>query len=231
MTKYGVELPIAGWIYLEINAGSEEDAIEKALETPWEDDDVQELCTYKKLMTGNVIHVSKSQVSVRKIDEDGCEDISDLIPLLQQRLESFHNDMLQSCQCNEDRELEKLDHKNYLTYLKLLENRQFNEAQRLFQEMDTQARERLHYIFKEIIDQRQKQIQQPPKNKYEHESTNLFEIVRDAKKRYKDNPTVENWREYEARRQDLSNFRNQLFIEARSKREEKAHSQTIDRER
>jgi len=230
MAKYGVELPIAGWIYLEINAGSEEDAIEKALETPWEDDDVQELCTYKKLMTGNVIHVSKSQVSVRKIDEDGCEDISDLIPLLQQRLESFHNDMFQSCQCDEDRQLEKLDYENYLTYLKLLENHQFNEAQRLFQEMDTQAREILHHIFKEVC-QRQKQKQQLPKNKYEHESTNLFEIVRDAKKRYKDNPTVENWREYEARRQDLSNFRNQLFIEARSKREEKAHSQTIDRER
>ena len=128
MAKYGVELPIAGWIYLEVNAESEEDAIEKALETPWEDDDVQELCTYKKLMTGNVIHVSKSQVSVRKIDEDGCEDISDLIPLLQQRLESFHNDMLQSCQCNEDRELEKRDYENYLTYLKLLKNHQFNEA-------------------------------------------------------------------------------------------------------
>ena len=229
MAKYGVELPIAGWIYLEVNAESEEDAIKKALETSWKDDDVQELCTYKKLMTGNVVHVSKSQVSVRKIDEDGCEDISDLIPLLQQRLESFHNDMLQLCLSNEDRELEKLDHENYLTYLKLLENRQFNEAQRLFREMDTQARERLHYIFKEIIDQRQKQIQQPPKNRYEDKSTNLFEIVCDAKKRYKDNPTVENWREYEARRQDLANFRNQLFIESRSERE--AHSQTIDRER
>ena len=160
--------------------------------------------------------------------EDGCEDISDLVPLLQQRLESFHNDMLQSCQCDEDRQLEKLDYENYLTYLKLLENHQFNEAQRLFQEMDTQAREILHHIFKEVC-QRQKQKQQLPKNKYEYESTNPFEIVRDAKKRYKDNPTVENWREYEARRQDLANFRNQLFIESRSERE--AHSQTIDRER
>lgn len=69
MAKYGVELPIAGWIYLEVNAKSEEDAIEKALETSWKDDDVQELCTYKKLMTGNVVHVSKSQVSVRKIGQ------------------------------------------------------------------------------------------------------------------------------------------------------------------
>lgn len=68
MAKYGVELPIAGWIYLEVNAESEEDAIEKALETPWKDDDVQELCAYKKLMTGNVVHVSKNKVSVRRID-------------------------------------------------------------------------------------------------------------------------------------------------------------------
>ena len=56
--------------------------------------------------------------------------------------------------------------------------------------------------------------------------------MKEARLRYLNNPnSVEHRREYEARRQDLANFRNQLFIEARSKREEKAHSQTIDRER
>lgn len=228
MAKYGVELPIAGWIYLEIDAESEEDAIEKALETSWRDDDIQELCTYKKLMTGNVVHVSKNKVSVRKIDEDGCEDISDLVPLLQQRLESFHNDMLQSCQCDEDRQLEKLDYKNYLTYLKLLENHQFNEAQRLFQEMDTQAREILVHILEEAIDQRQKQKQQ--KNKYKYKSTDPFGIMKEARLRYLNNPnSVDHRCEYEARRQDWVNFRDQHRAESRLERE--VNSQTIDRER
>ena len=132
--------------------------------------------------------------------EDGCEDISDLVPLLQQRLESFHNDMLQS-------------YENYLTYLKLLKNRQFNEAQRLFQEMDTQVRGILVHILEEAIDQRQKQKQQ--KNKYKYKSTDPFGIMKEARLRYLNNPTVEHRCEYEARRQDWVNFRTWFAIGGR----------------
>lgn len=32
MSKYGVELPVAGYIYLEVEASSQEEAIEKGLE-------------------------------------------------------------------------------------------------------------------------------------------------------------------------------------------------------
>lgn len=68
MAEYGVELPIAGWIYLEVSAKSEEDAIERAMELPWDDDNVQELCTYKELVTGHVVRVSRYKAFARKVD-------------------------------------------------------------------------------------------------------------------------------------------------------------------
>ncbi len=68
MAEYGVELPIAGWIYLEVEAESEEDAIEKALIIPWDDDDVQELCTYRELVAGHVVRVPRYKTFARKIE-------------------------------------------------------------------------------------------------------------------------------------------------------------------
>lgn len=67
MAKYGVELPIAGWIYLEVNAKSKEDAIERALETSWGEEDIQELYTCNRLVMGNVVQVSPSKASAREI--------------------------------------------------------------------------------------------------------------------------------------------------------------------
>lgn len=68
MAKYGVELPIAGWIYLEIEAESQKDAIERALETSWGDDDIQELDAYRELVTGHVVQVFRYKAFAREID-------------------------------------------------------------------------------------------------------------------------------------------------------------------
>ena len=67
MAKYGVELPIAGYIYLEVEADNKEDAIEKALLTQWQDEDIMELDSYKRLASGNVMHVSHSDAGAYPI--------------------------------------------------------------------------------------------------------------------------------------------------------------------
>ena len=56
MAKYGVTLPIVGYVYVEVEAENEEDAISKALEEDWKDDDVQEEYTMEHVCTGNVCH-------------------------------------------------------------------------------------------------------------------------------------------------------------------------------
>jgi len=69
MAKYGVEIPIAGYIYLEVEAESKKDAIDKAMIVGWKDEDIIELECYKALSEGNVICVSNSAASARKIRE------------------------------------------------------------------------------------------------------------------------------------------------------------------
>lgn len=69
MDKYGVELPVAGYIYLETKANSEKEAIKKALNMPWTDEDIMELDAYEKTVEGNVCHI-RAQASAIKIRED-----------------------------------------------------------------------------------------------------------------------------------------------------------------
>lgn len=70
MAKYGVELPLAGYVYLEVEADSKEEAIEAALQVQWTDEDIIELDTYETLCEGNVMRVSNSSASARKIEEE-----------------------------------------------------------------------------------------------------------------------------------------------------------------
>lgn len=70
MAKYGVSLPIAGTIYLEVEADSKKEAIARALQVEWQDEDISELDTYEHLCTGNVIHVSGSDASAEKLRSD-----------------------------------------------------------------------------------------------------------------------------------------------------------------
>lgn len=56
---------MAGYIYLEVEASSQEEAIEKGLEISWEDKDVVELDSYRSLASGNVLHVPRPRADAR----------------------------------------------------------------------------------------------------------------------------------------------------------------------
>jgi hypothetical protein len=70
MKKYRVDLPIAGYISLEVDAENEDDAIEKALDSEWTHDDIQELDAYKRLVQGNVCYTWHTRAEAEIIDED-----------------------------------------------------------------------------------------------------------------------------------------------------------------
>jgi len=73
MKKYGVSIPIAGYIYKEVEANSKEEAKEKAMSESFEDDEIMELDTYDKLVEGNVCYTYHTSVSVDYLgdcDED-----------------------------------------------------------------------------------------------------------------------------------------------------------------
>jgi hypothetical protein len=70
MKKYYVEVPVAGYMGIEVEAESEEEAIENALSLDWNDEDIMELDKYEKLMEGNVCHVWHSRATASLIDEE-----------------------------------------------------------------------------------------------------------------------------------------------------------------
>jgi hypothetical protein len=69
MKKYGVEIPIAGYVYIEVEAENKEEAIEIALETEWSNDDIEELDTYNKLVEGNVCYTYHTRATAREIKD------------------------------------------------------------------------------------------------------------------------------------------------------------------
>lgn len=69
MKKYGLSIPIAGYVYIEIEAENEQQAIDKAFENGWEDEDVQELNMYEKLVQGNVCYVNHTRIDVEEIED------------------------------------------------------------------------------------------------------------------------------------------------------------------
>jgi len=54
MPKYVVDIPIAGYVSLEIEADSKEEAIDKAFAQGFEDEDIMELEMYEHITEGNV---------------------------------------------------------------------------------------------------------------------------------------------------------------------------------
>lgn len=74
MKKYGLEIPIAGYVYLEIEADSEEEAIEKAFEQGWEQDDIQEIDMYEQIVEGNICHVWHNRVEVAELENDNDKE-------------------------------------------------------------------------------------------------------------------------------------------------------------
>lgn len=56
MPTYNVTLPITGIICTTVEANSEEEAIEKALNSELSTDDIQEWNAHKQIVQGNVFH-------------------------------------------------------------------------------------------------------------------------------------------------------------------------------
>jgi len=65
--KYGVELPIVGSYYVEVEARTPAEAIEKALAQQWDDENITEIYTTKEVCTGNVCHAPISAAGTNEI--------------------------------------------------------------------------------------------------------------------------------------------------------------------
>lgn len=69
MKKYGVYVPVAGYIYKEVEAESKEEALDKVFDEGYEDDDIQEMEMYDKVVEGNVCHLYQSYAYAEEIDD------------------------------------------------------------------------------------------------------------------------------------------------------------------
>lgn len=63
--KYGVTIPITGIAYAEVEAESEKEAIEKALQ---EDLEILEWESHKQVCQGNVFHGHTNEASAEEIE-------------------------------------------------------------------------------------------------------------------------------------------------------------------
>lgn len=68
MKKYGVSIPIAGYVYKEVEADSKEEALEKAFDEGYKDDEIAELDMYDVLVEGNVCYTYQTKTYVEEIE-------------------------------------------------------------------------------------------------------------------------------------------------------------------
>ena len=69
MKKYGVNIPVAGYVYKEVEAESKEEALEKAFDEGYKDDEIAELDMYDVLVEGNVCYTYHTEVEVEEIED------------------------------------------------------------------------------------------------------------------------------------------------------------------
>lgn len=69
MKKYGVSIPIAGYVYKEVEAESKEEALEKAFDEGYKDDEIAELDMYVALVEGNICYTYHTKAYVEEIEE------------------------------------------------------------------------------------------------------------------------------------------------------------------
>ena len=69
MKKYGVSIPIAGYVYKEVEAESKEEALEKAFDEGYKDDEIAELDMYDVLVEGSVCYTYHTKAEVEEIDD------------------------------------------------------------------------------------------------------------------------------------------------------------------
>ena len=67
---FGVIIPIAGHLYCEVEATTEEEAIEKAMDMEHTIEEIEEWDYYQELVTGNVMHYSVNKIEVTDSWED-----------------------------------------------------------------------------------------------------------------------------------------------------------------
>lgn len=70
MKKFGVSVPIAGYVYIEVEAENKKEAVEKAFDQGYTQDDIQEIDMYERIIEGNVCHVWHNRVEVEELDSD-----------------------------------------------------------------------------------------------------------------------------------------------------------------
>ena len=69
MKKYGVSIPVAGYVYKEVEAESKEEALEKAFDEGYKDDEIAELDMYDVLVEGNVCYTYHTKAEVGEIED------------------------------------------------------------------------------------------------------------------------------------------------------------------
>lgn len=70
MKRYGVSVPIAGYIYKEVEANSKEEAMDIVFEEGWENEDIQEIDMYEAIVEGNVCHLYNTRVEIEELEEE-----------------------------------------------------------------------------------------------------------------------------------------------------------------
>lgn len=70
MKKFAVSIPIAGYVYKEVEAESKEEALEKAFDEGYKDDEIAELDMYDVLVKGNVCYTYHTEAYVEEIEEN-----------------------------------------------------------------------------------------------------------------------------------------------------------------
>lgn len=67
MRTFSVQIPIAGYVYTEVEAEDEEAAIDAALYQSYTHDDIEEWETYRVLCEGNVLYADVNHVSAEEL--------------------------------------------------------------------------------------------------------------------------------------------------------------------
>lgn len=67
MPTFGVTIPITGIAYVEVEADSEEEALEKAFEGDVTSDHLQEWETHRQIVEGNVFHGHTNEASAEEV--------------------------------------------------------------------------------------------------------------------------------------------------------------------
>ena len=67
MKNFAVSVPIAGFIYIEVEAENEEEAKQKAFESDAGVRDIEEWDMHEKIVEGNIFHGSLNEIEIEEI--------------------------------------------------------------------------------------------------------------------------------------------------------------------